>query len=212
MSSELKDPQFHARLQLLIGKEQPFAWAARVGISKGAFHRIWNEGTVPGPDHLRRIREVTGASIDWLLTGEGLMWRGQGEVREATAQYAVPEKELLAGDEYVYLPLYDVRAAAGGGAVVDREQVLDVLAFKSAWIRSELRATPADLYLIYVDGESMEPTLRPGDLILVDRSAVTRDGIFVLRLDDGLLVKRLQRLPGNQVKVTSDNPDRKSVV
>lgn len=203
MSSELKDPEFHARLAELIGAEQPYGWAARVGISKGAFARIWNEGTVPGPDHLRRIREVTGASIDWLLTGEGPKRR---QADQSAAEYSIADKEILAGDEYVYLPLFNVRAAAGGGALVDTEQVLDVLAFKATWIRAELRANPASLYLIYVEGESMEPTLRPGDLILVDRSAAIRDGIFVLRLDDGLLVKRLQRLPGNQVKVTSDNP------
>lgn len=54
----------------------------------------------------------------------------------------------------------------------------------------------------------MEPTLRPGDVILVDHREATkqpRDGIYVVRMDDSLLVKRLQRLPGGQVKVTIDN-------
>lgn len=75
MSIELKDPQFHARLSAIIGKESPFAWAERIGIPKGTFHRVWNEGTVPGPDHLRRIAEKTGITIDWLLTGDGPMKR-----------------------------------------------------------------------------------------------------------------------------------------
>ncbi|WP_275100104.1 S24 family peptidase [Sedimenticola hydrogenitrophicus] len=112
-------------------------------------------------------------------------------------------------EEYALVPLYDVRAAAGHGAVVEEEQIIDSLAFKRQWIQQELHASPGDLYLIYVDGESMEPTLRPGDVILVDRrsaQAVPRDGIYVLRMDGSLLVKRLQRLPGRQVKVTSDNP------
>ena len=33
-----------------------------------------------------------------------------------------------------------------------------------------------------------------------------RDGIYVLRMDGALLVKRLQRLPGGIIKVGSDNP------
>ena len=109
--------------------------------------------------------------------------------------------------DYAAIPLYNVRAAAGGGAIVEHEAIVDVLHFKEEWIRNELRANPADLYLIYVDGESMEPTLRPGDVILVDHRDVgpSRDGIYVLRTDGALLVKRLQRLPGGVLRVTSDN-------
>lgn len=110
--------------------------------------------------------------------------------------------------DYVSIPLYDVHADAGDGAVVDSELVVDVLHFKQEWLRAELRASPADLYLINVDGESMEPTLRPGDIILVDNrdQAQARDGIYVLRMANTLLVKRLQRLPGGVIKVSSDNP------
>ena len=54
----------------------------------------------------------------------------------------------------------------------------------------------------------MEPTLRPGDIILIDKSnsAASRDGIYVIRIDNALLVKRVQRLPGNIIKISSDNP------
>lgn len=68
---ELKEPEFHARLVELIGREPPFTWAARMDISKGAFIRIWKEGTVPSYPHLRTIAEKTGVSLHWLLTGEG---------------------------------------------------------------------------------------------------------------------------------------------
>jgi len=133
-------------------------------------------------------------AIDW----------GYGKVKDQCRNNAPQQLS----DEYALVPLYDVRAAAGHGAVVEDEQVTDSLAFKRQWIHQELNANPNDLYLIYVDGESMEPTLRPGDIILVDRrsaQSVPRDGIYVLRMDGSLLVKRLQRLPGRQVKVTSDN-------
>jgi len=111
-------------------------------------------------------------------------------------------------ENYALLPLYNVRAAAGHGTVVEAEQVVDWIAFKREWLERELHANKSDLYLIEVDGESMEPTLRPGDIILVDHRAantVPRDGIYVLRIDDALLVKRLQRLPGGKIHVTSDN-------
>src|SRR5690606_24456374 len=102
-------------------------------------------------------------------------------------------------DEYALIPLYDVKAAAGHGAAVQAEDVVDTLVFKREWIHHTLHANPNDLYLIAVQGESMTPTLHPGDMILVDRrteSTIGADGIYVLRMGDSLLVKRVQRLPG----------------
>lgn len=111
-------------------------------------------------------------------------------------------------DEYVAIPLYNgVRAAAGGGALIEHETPDDVLMFKEQWVRIELGAHPQDLYLIRVAGDSMEPTLRSGDVILVDRRATRpdREGVYILRMNDMLLVKRLQALPGGVVRVISDN-------
>jgi len=167
---------------------------------------------------IAKLCDAAGYSLEWVWTGQGPMrpteepqWAdapaidwGYGKVKDQCRNNAPQQLS----DEYALVPLYDVRAAAGHGAVVEDEQVTDSLAFKRQWIHQELNANPNDLYLIYVDGESMEPTLRPGDIILVDRrsaQSVPRDGIYVLRMDGSLLVKRLQRLPGRQVKVTSDN-------
>lgn len=67
-----KDPEVRARLELAIGDEKPFAWAAKVGIEKATFSRHWNQGTVPTGQILKKIAQ-TGISIDWLLTGKGPM-------------------------------------------------------------------------------------------------------------------------------------------
>lgn len=174
-----------------------------LGISTKSWQDYEAGHSVPGGKVFEGLVRL-GFNANWLLAGEGPMRRGAYPAEGTIG--AGNLTPYTAGDEYVHLPLYNVRAAAGEGTLVESEEVVDVLAFKAAWIRSELRLSPASLYLIYVEGESMEPTLRPGDLILVDRSATVRDGIYVLRIDDGLLVKRLQRLPGNQIDITSDNP------
>lgn len=115
-------------------------------------------------------------------------------------------EQPLAG--YVVIPLYNgVRAAAGGGALVEHETPDDALVFKEQWVRIELGARPQDLYLIRVAGDSMAPTLESGDVILVDRRAQRpdREGVYILRMNDMLLVKRLQAIPGGLVRVISDN-------
>jgi phage repressor protein C with HTH and peptisase S24 domain len=56
----------------------------------------------------------------------------------------------------------------------------------------------------------MEPTLSDGDLVIVDASAHYLDqiveGIYVLRIDGYLRVKRLERRK-QKMRVMSDNPN-----
>lgn len=112
-------------------------------------------------------------------------------------------------DDFVLVPALDVRAAAGAGAVNEAETAGPPLAFQARWVRSIARGGVDDLSVIRVDGDSMTPTLGDGDRILVDcadRDRI-RDGIYVLRVDDALIVKRLSLSPlRNLLTIRSDNP------
>lgn len=109
--------------------------------------------------------------------------------------------------EFVQVPLYDVRAAAGFGAFIDDRPSAEALAFRRDWIERQVGARVADLSLVYVVGDSMEPILSDGDVIMVNRAerSVRQDAIYVVRIGDALLVKKLQRLPGGLIKVFSEN-------
>jgi transcriptional regulator with XRE-family HTH domain len=110
---------------------------------------------------------------------------------------------------FISLPLYDVKDVVNAAASNSSGRVSDEIPqFSTAWIRRELNAAPADLFQILVDDESMDPSLRPGDTILLDRRATKpdREGIYILQMNGLPLVKRLQLLPGGIVKVVSDNP------
>ncbi len=78
----------------------------------------------------------------------------------------------------------------------------------------DLGADPRAMTIIHVDGDSMAPTLNDGDDILVegdDAAARLRDGIYVLRLDDVLMVKRVASAPGpRRVSAISNNPHYRS--
>lgn len=119
-----------------------------------------------------------------------------------------PLQPVDSPDDYVTIPLCNAQGSVGGGSGVNAEQIVDFLLFKRLWLRTELRAAPADLFLITVQGESMEPTLSKGDTVLVDRRYPqdVRDGIYALRMGGTVLIKRLQCMPGGVFKVSSDNP------
>lgn len=97
-------------------------------------------------------------------------------------------------------------AAAGSGTIVDREAPAGVFGFSRRWLR-EQGLDPAQLSAIRVEGDSMEPLLRDGDEILVDRTPrPLRAGVHVVRLGDALLVKRLDTGRPEALALISDNP------
>jgi hypothetical protein len=115
-----------------------------------------------------------------------------------------------AGLGLVPVPRLDVGAAAGAGAFDGDERGEAHIAFDPAWLRRLARGAPEQLSIIRVTGDSMAPTLADGDDILVDRGdggERVRDGVYVLRIDDALVVKRLAVNPAARaLTISSDNP------
>jgi len=109
-------------------------------------------------------------------------------------------------DMWVDVPRMAHEASAGPGALDPGDGVVGVLRFSERWLRGQ-GLEPGMLSAIHVAGDSMEPLLRDGDEILVDRTPrPLRDGVHVVRIGDALLVKRVQTgLPG-QVVLESENP------
>ena len=116
----------------------------------------------------------------------------------------VEEYEGLPVDDLALIPVFDIEAAAGAGSYAG--DIVQIVGLEKMWLRKEYGATDS-LEGIRVSGDSMEPTLFDGDVVLVDRNdAMPKDGVYVLRIEDNLFVKRLSRLPNNKIEVISDNP------
>ena len=139
--------------------------------------------------------------------------------RRTLARYFQIPESLLGGlpddpaaelGELVPIMRVAVRASAGPGAIPGQESAHPYFAFDPRWLRALTDSPAAKLSLIRVEGDSMAPTLSAGDDILVDLAdgpERLRDGIYVLRVDGALLVKRLAIHPvGRRVTVQSDNP------
>lgn len=130
--------------------------------------------------------------------------------RRALADYFGISEQALGGPavrEGWRAPRLDVRASAGPGALNDDEQAIGAASVPPELARS-LRLKPGQASIIRVQGDSMASGLIDGDELLVDsarRSPDRRGGVFVLRLDGTLLVKRVA-LVGRALMVTSDNP------
>jgi SOS-response transcriptional repressor LexA len=121
-----------------------------------------------------------------------------------------PPDELIGRDGLLSIKRHPVTVSAGPGAIVSEEQGRPYFGFDESWLKALTATPPARLSIVRVEGDSMAPTLNPGDDILVDLGDAAgrlRDGIYVLRVDEAVLVKRIALHPmGRRLTVQSDNP------
>ena len=118
---------------------------------------------------------------------------------------APEEKSLAARGDWVEVPRLSLEASAGPGATAAEEIPFDAFRFSRRWLR-EHGLEPAQLSAIRVWGDSMDPLLRDGDEILVDRTPRPfREGVHVVRLGEALHVKLLQAVPPGRLRLISKN-------
>ena len=182
------------------------AAADAAGVSLISLRRYINGEVHPPFATLARLALPQGVSLHWLATGEG-----EQDERTAVATTPCPCLDTLGNpvdlEEFVFIPRYSVRAAAGCGQWPEDESPRFSMAFRRYWVEIYLRANPDDLSVIAVDGDSMEGVLNDRDVILVNHAdRDPRGSIYVLRIDGHLVVKQVQRLPGGILEVSSSNP------
>ena len=200
-------------------------FAEKLGISPGHVTNL-KKGKDASDSLIKNIARTFSISELWLKTGEGEMFqegadqgepRTKGEVKRGGAAtggernlhpltYDSPGEAIARG--YVQVPRYEIAASAGGGALVHSEQIVDVMSFKSDYLKVSLGLSPKNLAVISVVGDSMEPYLSEGDLAMVDLgvTSIQNNSVYVLQFGDSLLVKRVQVKLDGEVIVKSDNP------
>jgi phage repressor protein C with HTH and peptisase S24 domain len=205
MTEVLPDKSFGERIKeviRLVGSAEQLARLTGVS-ARGIGH--YAAGTSdPTRSKIVSLAEAAGVNVLWLATGEGPKLKGETK-KQSLSDVAFSEEEPPEG--YVRVPRYDVSASAGGGAINVGEQVVDFIQFKPDWIKNVLGASAQSLALIRVKGDSMEPTLSSGDVLLVDTTDrhFEANAIYVLQLEGSLLVKRIQRKMDGTVVIKSDN-------
>jgi phage repressor protein C with HTH and peptisase S24 domain len=158
---------------------------------------ISGKSSNPSTVKLARVAETLGINLTYLV---------------GNSQHATPDSRSAKNaskDDYVVIPRIMVDIAAGGGTVISVEHEAEWYYFRKSWIRDRLKASPDDLRMLYVRGDSMEPTLCHNDIVLVDTTSKSPSppGTFVLFDGYGLVAKRLEYITeGKTIRITSDNP------
>lgn len=224
---EEADLEFAKRINVIVDSAGgPVEFARNTGLSRAVLDKYRNGKADPSRTRLVVMARVANVSLEWLATGYGsktprgipaLMERDQKAAQDGAFWDKTPEEQeaLDAANMqgFVAFPVLNVTASAGGGAVVLAEDVIGVVKFDRAWLFNTYHLNPSNLFTMPTVGDSMEPTIHAGEYLLASRAESDTqpgDGIYIIRLEGDILVKRLQRLPGGKLLISSDNDAYKS--
>ena len=144
--------------------------------------------SIPRADIAVKTAEVLDTSVEYLITGNSV--------------------ELQQKQKTFLVPILNQELSAGKGDLLPEEDVVEGLLSLPIWLR---RKYGNNLGALHVHGDSMQPTLNDGDMVVCDSLGWDKsDGIFAIRLNGNGYVKRLQVVSG-KVLIKSDNPNYETI-
>jgi phage repressor protein C with HTH and peptisase S24 domain len=173
------------------------------GVQKNAQHNYEIGKRAPDASYLAAVAKI-GVNVRYVLTGD----------RRDEYDGASDAADLSA---FASIPVYAATLAAGAGGRTDDEALMAHLAFRRDWLRG-IGVAPGAAVIARAAGDSMEPTIQSGDLVLIDRAradppARARDPgdtrparIYALRDEAGARLKRIERATPATLALLSDNP------
>jgi phage repressor protein C with HTH and peptisase S24 domain len=191
-------------------------FSLKLNVDQKTISRYETEKSLPTVDFTNKLIEISGCNLEWFYTGEGDPFIPKQSVSESSPVWRVsgpgppppdsPALKEFDQGEYDLVPLVSPRLSAGGGSFAESESVESYLAFRKSWVRS-VTSSPAALVLMRIDGSSMEPLLRAGDVALVDMSQTDIDQgrIYAIAVAEAVSVKRIEMITPTRARVLSDN-------
>lgn len=169
-----------------------------MGVSPSAF-RKWLKGEAePSRERLVALARATGVGVAWLAEGEGPApaFDNPGARRRPRNADSAESSDL---GQFTVIP--DQRPLTAP-SVMSRH-----LALRTDWLRAVLNVAPEQLTLDFAPDDSMAPTIRQDDALLVDTSAqeAVCAGVYVLEFDRRRVVRRVQRKHDGGLVLLSDN-------
>lgn len=138
------------------------------------------KGSIPRADIAVKTALALDTNVEWLITGTN---------------------EIKLKNTYL-VPLLNQELSAGNGELLPDNDVIQGLLALPAWLRKQYGEKIAALY---VHGDSMQPTLNDGDMVVCDSLGWDNsDGVYAIRMNGNGYVKRIQ-VANNKILIISDN-------
>lgn len=153
---------------------------------------------------------VNPNTISQYKTGERTPPMRKLELMTRALGVSVPEffsRQDGADADLVFVERVKPRPGSRGGLKESTEHVA-YYAFHSVFIARK-GGSPEVMKIIEATGDSMSPTLNNGDLLMVHlgQTDVRTGYVYLMRMEDELVIRRLENRPGGMLLIRCDNPD-----
>lgn len=192
---------FSQRLRVTIGSRSVRGFARQCGFSEGVLRSYLKGDTYPTLDRLNALAKAGGVDEAWLATGLSAIPQTSYVAESEAPAYTHPQLPGGTTSGVVAQPP-QLTVMSGGNTVVH------TLTLRPEWL-AERGLNVQRLQLVNVVGDSMQPTIMAGSLLLVanlEHAQLVGDGIYVIHNSGKTLVRRLQHDFDGSIHVISDNP------
>ena len=159
-----------------------------IGVNSSVINSWKIRGSIPRADIACKTAEALNTTVEYLVTGI--------------------DTEITSSKNTFLVPILNQELSAGHGDLLPEEDVIEGLLSLPVWLRKKYGN---NLGALHVHGDSMQPTLNDGDMVVCDSLGWDKsDGIFAIRLNGNGYVKRIQVVNG-KVLIKSDNPNYETI-
>ncbi len=216
-------PETLDRLLQGAGLRRDSQLAELLGVSPQAVSQARRKGRIPD-GWVLKVAAQFGLSTDWIFFGreperhdapagerpESSTGEHENAIRKRRAKGETFFWEVGCGQDsigLVMVPLVAARLAAGKGSLETDGDVLSYFSFRQDWLCR--KGNPDRMVLMKVCGDSMEPDIRHGDMVLVDQSKCQIYGhaIYAIGINEEIYIKQVETLPGGTLVLRSRNPE-----
>lgn len=162
--------------------------ASLLGVRGSAISQAKKRKVIPRT-WITEISEKMNLTPKWIKTGNGEKY------------FDKPDDN---NHSFEIVPKVKARLSAGDGSFDVDQKIAEYYSFQKLWLRK--KGNPKNMVLMDIAGNSMEPELKDGDTVLIDRSKseILAGAIYAVGVEDTVLVKRVEKLPDKLVLI-SDN-------
>ena len=207
-----------ARVRLVVDetKLSDTAFAAKIGLNQSTFSNLFQRGTIPRADVISAITNVFGIDSNWILTGRGEMHlrpeivlstvesNDSSDAIQLRGRHVIPMSLSSEDSDIVLVPFYNSKVSAGPGHDIAEYQTTRPIPIITSFLAPY---NPATVRALKVKGDSMTKIgLFDEDVVFFVPIDDPGDGVYVLSINDKLLVKRVEFDPfGAEISIISEN-------
>lgn len=209
--AKINDPEFAERLQWILkerfnGNAREFSRS--IGVAITSLNR-WLIGEAdPSRSNLIKTAKASNVALEWLATGEEPVTNENfGQKAFQNIQHSIKEEGAMINS----FPSINVSAGFGsfneGVTEPEGQELYSDTLLASLGVKADRCA------VFWANGDSMTPTIKSGDQLLVDlsRNEITGNNIYLVQNGDSVWVKRV-KVKWDQVELISDNKDEYSPI